>query len=90
MVEVLHVIRRSVPRRTKIVLLSLSRLAAPRWHASVVVLVVPVAMAVVTRGHRLPLLLLLLPLLGMCRWLMKKRKPLSMLAALLLLHQFAH
>ena len=89
--------RESDPRRTKIVLLSPSHLATPKRHFPVLMLVVLVLLVVVpmlpiavtTKGHRLPLLLLLLPLLGMCQLLMKKRKLLSMPATPLLLHRLA-
>ena len=54
-------------------LLSPSHLAAPKRHISMLLLVVPVLLLVVpvlpivmtTKGHRLSLLLLLLPLWGM-------------------------
>ena len=95
-VVVPRAIGKSVPRRLKIVPLFPSRLAAPRHLTRVVVLVFPVAVAVVTRGHRLPLLLRLLPLLllllllGLSRWLMKKRKRWIVPDAPLLFHRFAH
>ena len=66
-VVVPRAIGKSVPRRINIVLLFLSRPAAPRRIFSFVVLVVPaLPVTMLIKGHRLPLLLLLLPLLGMC------------------------
>ena len=90
-VAVPRAIRKSVPRRLKIVPLFPSRLAAPRRLTRVVVLVVPVAVAVAvaTRGLLLLPLLLLLLLLGLSRWLMKKKKRWTVPAAPLLFHRFA-
>jgi len=88
-VAVPRAIGKSVPRRIKIVLLFLSRPAAPRRLTRVVVLVVPVAVAVATRGLLLLPLLLLLLLLGLSRWLMKKKKRWTVPAAPLLFHRLA-
>ena len=73
--------------------LSPSRLATPKRHIPMLVLVVPMLLlvvpvlpvAVMIKDHLLPLHLLR-PLLGMFRLLMPKKKLLSMLAAPLLLH----
>jgi len=64
-VAVPRAIGKSVPRRLKIAPLFRSHLAAPRHLTHVVVLVLPVAVAVATRGHQLLPLLLLLLLLGL-------------------------
>ena len=53
----------------------------------VLLLVVPVPVTMTIKDHQLPLLLLLLPLLGMFRLLMPKKKLLSVPAAPLLLHR---
>jgi len=89
-VAVPRAIGKSVPRRIKIVLLFLSRPAAPRRILSFVVLVVPaLPVAVASRGPRLLSLLLLLPLLGLSPWLMKKRKRWTVPDAPLLFHRIA-